>query len=153
MKFCDLQLGKSLQSYVLLLTYNPIEVQVSVVIDDAKVECDAGPINFKPTVMFQTRLFSFNMKNTGLGSVDYRWNVQHLDGTADASGPYSVSFLPSPCTFARPQNAQLPSNFLDEMSDCNSMLQGLVAMGSMASYTAYAGPCRRVQSRSAPVGP
>lgn len=65
--------------------------QVSVVIDDAKVECDTGPINFKPTVMFQTRLFNFNIKNTGLGTVDYKWAVQNLDGTVDSTGPYTVS--------------------------------------------------------------
>ena len=65
--------------------------QVSVVIDDAKVEYDTGPINFKPTVMFQTRLFNFNIKNTGLGTVDYKWAVQNLDGTVDSTGPYTVS--------------------------------------------------------------
>lgn len=67
---------------------------MSVVIDDARVECDAGPINFKPTVMFQTRLFNFNMKNTGLGAVDYKWAIQHPDGSVDAAGPYVVSLLP-----------------------------------------------------------
>ena len=65
-----------------------------MVIDDARVECDAGPINFKPTVMFQTRMFNFNMKNTGLGAVDYKWAVQHPDGSVDAAGPYTVSMLP-----------------------------------------------------------
>lgn len=60
-------------------------------IDDAKVECDTGPINLKPTVMFQTRLFNFNIKNTGLGTVDYKWAVQNLDGTVDSIGPYTVS--------------------------------------------------------------
>lgn len=63
-------------------------------IDDAKVEYSSGPINFKPTVMFQTRLFNFNLKNIGLGTVDYKWAVQHLDGTVDSTGPYTVS-LPS----------------------------------------------------------
>lgn len=62
-----------------------------MVIDDARVECDAGPINFKPTVMFQTRLFNFNMKNTGLGAVDYKWAIQHPDGSPDPAGPYTVS--------------------------------------------------------------
>lgn len=65
--------------------------QVSVVIDDAKVECDTGPINLKPTVMFQTRFFNFNIKNTGLGTVDYKWAVKNLDGTVDSTGPYTVS--------------------------------------------------------------
>ena len=62
-----------------------------MVIDDAKVECDTGPINLKPTVMFQTCLFNFNIKNTGLGTVDYKWAVQNLDGTVDSTGPYTVS--------------------------------------------------------------
>ena len=66
---------------------------MSVVVDDAHVECDGGPINFKPTVMFQTRVFNFALKNTGLGSVNYKWAVQTLDGTPDLSGMYSVSCL------------------------------------------------------------
>ncbi len=70
---------------------------MSVVIDDARVECDAGPINFKPTVMFQTRLFNFNLKNAGLGNVDYKWAVQTLDGAPDTSGTYMVSYLAGLC--------------------------------------------------------
>ena len=66
-------------------------LQVSVVIDDVKLESDADPINLKPTVMFQTRLFNFSMKNTGLGAMNYKWSVQNLDGTVDASGLYTVS--------------------------------------------------------------
>ena len=65
-------------------------LQVSVVVDDARVECDAGPINFKPTVMFQTRLFNFSLKNTGLGNVDYKWAVQTLGGATDTSGTFVV---------------------------------------------------------------
>lgn len=72
-------------------------LQVSVVIDDARVECDAGPINFKPTVMFQTRLFNFNLKNAGLGNVDYKWAVQTLDGATDTSGIYMVGCLAELC--------------------------------------------------------
>ena len=72
-------------------------LQVSVVIDDARVECDAGPINFKPTVMFQTRLFNFNLKNAGLGNLDYKWGVQTLDGAPDTSGTYMVSHLAELC--------------------------------------------------------
>ena len=71
-------------------------------IDDAKVECDTGPINFKPTVMFQTRLFNFNIKNIGLGSMDYRWAIQNLDGTVDSTGLYMVS-LQSDCVLAANQ--------------------------------------------------
>ena len=65
-------------------------LQVSLVVDDAHVDCDSGPINFKPTVMFQTRVFTFSLKNTGLGNVNYKWAVQTLDGTSDTSGMYSV---------------------------------------------------------------
>ena len=69
---------------------NIAHLQVSVVIDDARVECDASPINFKPTIMFQTRLFNFTLKNTGLGKVDYKWAVTTLDGKPDLSGIYAV---------------------------------------------------------------
>lgn len=66
-------------------------LQVSLVVDDAHVECDAGPINFKPTVMFQTRVFSFGLKNTGLGNINYKWAVQTPNGAPDMSGMYAVS--------------------------------------------------------------
>ena len=68
-----------------------------MVVDDARVECDAGPINFKPTVMFQTRLFNFSLKNTGLGSVDYKWAVQTLGGATDTSGTFVVACLADAC--------------------------------------------------------
>ena len=60
-------------------------------IDDARVDCEASPITFKPTVMFQTRLFTFPLKNSGLGKVDYKWAVQTMDGKPDHSGIYTVS--------------------------------------------------------------
>ena len=66
---------------------------MSLVVDDARVECDAGPINFKPTVMFQTRVFTFGLKNTGLGSVNYKWAVQTRDGAPDTTAMYTVSSL------------------------------------------------------------
>ncbi len=76
---------------------------MSVVVDDARIECDAGPINFKPTVMFQARVFNFGLKNTGLGSVDYKWSIQTLEGAPDTSGTYVVSpQLPRVLPTARP---------------------------------------------------
>lgn len=85
-----------------------------MVIDDACVECDTGPINFKPTVMFQTRTFNFNLKNAGLSNVDYKWAVQTLDGANDTSGTYVVSCLAKLC----------PSLLLTSILQCNSLTCG-----------------------------
>lgn len=65
-------------------------VQVTAASDDARYECDVSPVNFRPTMMFQTRAFSFPLKNTGGAHLDFKWSVQTLDGQPDTSGLYKV---------------------------------------------------------------
>ncbi|KAL0040642.1 hypothetical protein WJX79_000331 [Trebouxia sp. C0005] len=98
-----------------------LPLKVSVVIDDACVECDTGPINFKPTVMFQTRTFNFNLKNAGLSNVDYKWAVQTLDGANDTSGTYVVT--PEGGCLAAGETAAITVKFSpQEVEDCSRRL-------------------------------
>ena len=72
-----------------------IEVKVFALADDAKPECDLKPINFKPTMMFQSRVYSFVLQNTSMASFPFEFRV-----TSDAdsfgemdehSNPYTVT--------------------------------------------------------------
>jgi hypothetical protein len=60
--------------------------QVSAVADSGKYECSTAPIRFRPTMMFQTRSFSFPLHNKGLGALPFSWSVLHRDGTPDETG-------------------------------------------------------------------
>ena len=46
--------------------------QVYAVADNPRFECDQKPILFKPTMMFQTRSFTFPLVNTSSSSFDYK---------------------------------------------------------------------------------
>jgi hydrocephalus-inducing protein len=49
-----------------------LPLRLSAVADNAKYECEAGPIAFRPTMMFQTRSYSFVLANKGLGRMPFR---------------------------------------------------------------------------------
>ena len=66
--------------------------QVFAIADNPRYECDSKPILFRPTMMFQTRSFSFPLKNSSGAKMDFRFSVTSPDGAAmDSSGLYSVS--------------------------------------------------------------
>ena len=66
-----------------------IALKVSAVADDAKPECDLGPINFKPTMMFQSRVYSFQLRNDSKARMPYTWEVE--GGAAGDENPYQVT--------------------------------------------------------------
>ena len=39
------------------------------------LESETSSVNFKPTMMFQTRTFSFPLANTGPVAMDFAWSV------------------------------------------------------------------------------
>ena len=65
-------------------------LQVSAITDDAKFECELSPIAFRPTVMFQTRAFTFPLKNTSMARLNYKWAVLMSDGQPDPTSLYQV---------------------------------------------------------------
>eukprot|EP00798_Chlamydomonas_sp_ICE-L_P006741 gene6741-3411_t len=68
-------------------TTKDIPLKIFATADNAKYECDVSPVMFRPTMMFQTRSFSFSLKNTCTSRLDYRFIVYFADGeTIDTSG-------------------------------------------------------------------
>ena len=58
-----------------------IELVVSAISDFAKYECPIREVNFRDTLMYQTRVYSFPVKNTGLIALSYRWTIVDSDGS------------------------------------------------------------------------
>jgi hydrocephalus-inducing protein len=67
-----------------------IPLRLFAVADMAKPECDDSAINFRPTMMFQTRAFTFPLRNTSTAQMDFKWAVCTLDGEPEADSIYEV---------------------------------------------------------------
>ncbi|QDZ25387.1 hypothetical protein HOP50_17g79270 [Chloropicon primus] len=68
-----------------------IALKIFAVADNAKPECDAGPINFKSTMMFQSRVYSFSLKNTSTAAMPYSWEVTGGSPGSEDENPYTVT--------------------------------------------------------------
>ena len=66
-------------------------LKVHAIADNARYECDTGPIVFRTTMMFQSRTFSFPLRNTSTAMLEFEWQVCLTDGDPDMSSLYSVS--------------------------------------------------------------
>ncbi|XP_060779913.1 hydrocephalus-inducing protein homolog [Neoarius graeffei] len=51
------------------------ELRISAMCDYATFDCDSGPIHFKDTMLFQTRVFQIRMENKGTVELEYSWQV------------------------------------------------------------------------------
>ncbi|RXM33054.1 Hydrocephalus-inducing protein [Acipenser ruthenus] len=60
---------------VLENTARELPLQVSAVADYAQIECKAETIRFKDTLLFQTRVFEFQMLNKGNVQLEFSWQV------------------------------------------------------------------------------
>jgi hydrocephalus-inducing protein len=58
-----------------------VELFISAIADFAKYECPIREVNFRETVMYQTRVYSFTVKNTGLIVLSYQWAIVDSDGS------------------------------------------------------------------------
>ncbi|MCJ8733357.1 hypothetical protein PDJAM_G00222410, partial [Pangasius djambal] len=56
-------------------SYRELELGISAMCDYAQFECDAEPIHFKDTMLFQTRVFQMQMENKGTVELEYSWQV------------------------------------------------------------------------------
>ena len=66
-------------------------LQVWAAADAARYECKCGAIAFRPTLMFQTRTFTFALRNAGFTRMPFRWAV--LCGEElDTSGLYKARY-------------------------------------------------------------
>lgn len=64
-----------------------VELVVSAISDFAKYECPIHEVNFRNTLMYQTRVYSFPVKNTGLIVLSYQWTI--VDGNGSPITPHS----------------------------------------------------------------
>ena len=58
-----------------------VELMISAVADFAKYECPIREVHFKDTLMYQTRVYSFPVRNTGLIALSYEWVVVDSEGS------------------------------------------------------------------------
>jgi hydrocephalus-inducing protein len=75
-------------------TAKDIELKVFATADNARYTCGAPPegILFKPTMMYQTRIFTFPLVNDSTSQLNFKFTVFDVDGySIDSSGLYSIS--------------------------------------------------------------
>lgn len=65
-----------------------LSLQVYATADSPRYECSAPApaIVFRPTMMFQTRSFTFSITNSALTALKYQWMVLDKHGNLDESG-------------------------------------------------------------------
>ncbi|XP_047678536.1 hydrocephalus-inducing protein-like isoform X5 [Tachysurus fulvidraco] len=56
-------------------SFRELELGISAICDYARFECDAEPILFKDTMLFQTRVFQMQMANKSTVELEYSWQV------------------------------------------------------------------------------
>lgn len=91
--------------------------------DLSRYQCDMAPIVFKPTMMFQTRVFAFPVKNLGEARLPFRFSVLLADGSRmlDGSGYYSVE--PAAGEIEPGQELEVTVRFSPtEVEDCTRIL-------------------------------
>ena len=70
-----------------------LNLKLRALVDSLRYECDCNGINFKTTMMFQTRTHSFCVKNTSAASLPLRWKIVKDDGHP---GENEIYFVDSP---------------------------------------------------------
>lgn len=89
--------------------------------DDVRYKCDLSPILYKPTMMFQTRTFSFPLTAESFMKLNYNFHVTYPDGRPDHSGVFSIQ--PASGTVAPGQTQTITVKFSpQEVEDCNRLL-------------------------------
>lgn len=66
--------------------HRDLELSITAIADYSKYECPIKEIKFKDTLMYQTRVYSFNLKNISKVDMTYQWSILNKDGS-----PISVS--------------------------------------------------------------
>ncbi|NXS73554.1 HYDIN protein, partial [Pandion haliaetus] len=56
-----------------------VELRLSAVVDYAQFKLDTDMIQFKETLLFQTRMFTFQLSNTGNVALEYTWMVAAVE--------------------------------------------------------------------------
>ena len=99
----------------------PVEVRVNAVSDHPRYECQLAPINFKNTLMFQSRSYSLPFRNTSNASVEISWFVVHSNlKDEDEEIPFTVtpntaSVLPNDTMMFNVKFNPLEGNFFNSV--------------------------------------
>lgn len=72
-------------------TGKTLPLRVHAVVDSPRFEADRTDVSFKPTMMFQTRSYSFPIRNTSEARLDFSFKIEHTSGEVDTAGPFKVS--------------------------------------------------------------
>eukprot|EP00898_Chlorokybus_atmophyticus_P005824 jgi/Chlat1/6242/Chrsp44S05765 len=69
-----------------------VVLKVHGVADNARYECDAKPVVFRPTMMHQARTYTFPLKNTSKAKMTFNFSILKPGerDTADTTQPYTV---------------------------------------------------------------
>lgn len=108
----------------------PCCVQVQAAADTPRYECSAPApaIVFKPTMMFQTRTFGFNLANPALTALEYAWELRDKQGNPDASGASGGLGSTAACMRARLPDREAP--LLCAMHACRRVRGGAGVRGA-----------------------
>ena len=66
------------------------DLHISANVDAARYECETKKIEFKPTMMYTSRVYSFKVKNISLIAMPFKWQFVDRQGEED-DGYYSIS--------------------------------------------------------------
>lgn len=97
-------------------------LKVDVVSDYGKLECEVTELQFKSTMMYQTRRHTFDVTNAGLASIDYRWTMCEPSGAPYSGTYFNVS--PERGSLGAGQTAQVSVAFQPlEVDQCHMLLK------------------------------
>ncbi|CAM9170016.1 unnamed protein product, partial [Bubo scandiacus] len=72
-----------------------VELRLSAVVDYAEFKLKTDMIEFKETLLFQTRMFTFQLSNTGNVALEYTWMAAVEDEKASQQNkPYTITYEP-----------------------------------------------------------
>jgi hydrocephalus-inducing protein len=99
-----------------------VQLHVDAVVDYAKILCDVKSLSFAPTMIYQGRIHSLALRNTGSRKLNFRMHIEYAQSTdEDISQLYTVS--PSDGSVEPGQDCKLTIRFAPvEVDDCNRTL-------------------------------
>lgn len=70
---------------------NKLKLAVSVVSDYARYKCDIDKIIFRPTMMFGSRSYKYELKNISAIALHYSFKIINPNTGISDSGPFSIT--------------------------------------------------------------
>ena len=122
---------------------NVIQLKVTARADSVRYTCDHPTLSFRPTMMFQTRVYKFGVTNIGAVTMNYDWSLEN-----SRKNLLKVDASSSP---TRRSNSSTPSGGPKE-PDCPFdilPIQGLVAPGETETFTVRYSPLEVPLARDA----